>query len=155
MTMTVRFGLQKCGLHSFSGPLCQNAHVRGQHQKIQEQRPPPLPNVPAGACHVGAGIISCPIKLPDSDISLPLQPLFSHSVHLDQTGFYIGGKKKKAPCLLFSQVPRWGTRAAQCSHLRLPSWTVALKQETFQRRRIPTVDVRTGRLRLFQRQREN
>ena len=64
-------------------------------------------------------------------------------------------EKKKAPCLLFSQVPRWGTRAAQCSHLRLPSWTVALKQEGFQRRPIPTVDVRTGRLRLFQRQREN
>ena len=52
---------------------------------------PPLPNVPSGACHVGAGIISCPIKLLDSDISLPLYPLFSHSVHLDQTGFYIGG----------------------------------------------------------------
>lgn len=113
---------------------------------------PPLPSAPSGA----TARVQAPSLVPQDSrtrASLFHSGRCSHSGHFDQTGFYIGGEKK-LPCFLFSQVPRWGTRAAQCSHLRLPSWTGSVKQERFQRRPIPTVDVRTGRPRLFQRQRE-
>ena len=124
----------------------------GSALEIQERRPLPFPVYRLKPPH-GFSTVSRPVGLPDWGISFPLWLLFSLGSLFYQTGFYTGGKKK-LPSLLFSQVPSGGTRASQCSCLRLPSWTVAVKQERFQRRPIPTVDVRTGRPRLFQRQTE-